>query len=827
MTEDAQLLPSWDGISACGSPEVIGGKAVGLLAIPRDWTPPFVVLPTWFTALWRQTGSAAAALATLAAPAQGALHELLRRSREASWSNGILVRSNAPAEASHQRRGAYESFLAAADWTDLSSAIDSVLSQPDVDRDGLCAIAQLSVNRVRGGHLSNERRVTSRRTVWMGEDLDAYGERFGSPYTLDSRNGTTRRSLEASSEAEVASALRTVSHRFTEPTARYLCEWVWDGERVWVVQRDELAPVVNQALSAYLGRQESRYVPRADVLDLRVIEPVQASTVSDWCKSRRPVTFDALQMPTATIFLLEGSRYRSDERASCLGVRQDLARLLATDWPVVIRCDVRLGSGAESLSLPTSDPLTDPGAALEFMRAQATAFAGNGLSDDDWAFLPAYLIPARASIMVHAKPGAQRIRVDALWGFPDGIGLLPHDTWFHDVVRGRLIERQEYKGTCLTYEPATGWQFASVPEPYDWGHVLNREEVTTASSWARRLAEHLQHEVQLMVLARIDGRRGASAMMPWHFTDHQVPTAGAPIRSVPGRRIMTISRPDDVPPSLPGDIAGVHLMPAVEVRRDPDFLIHVGRKAADAGTPIYFEGSVLGHPFFLLRSAGATVVPVGADEPDPPRYDYNKLVRDEIPAIARRGGSAVRVFHATEAEAGALLRHKLLEEAYEVLQADDDRLVDELADLFEVLSALQARARISEASVSSTRKAKAAARGTFSTLAYLEAAGVSDTAVTDDREASALFGAGSPGERSLPPSTETPVEFERVNDHAMTFRVPLVPPLTRAVPLRQYDTRVGDARITFTYIGSRLEIKVEEVEPPMPVGQLSLAVEPT
>ncbi|MCI0711669.1 MAG: nucleoside triphosphate pyrophosphohydrolase [Chloroflexi bacterium] len=57
-----------------------------------------------------------------------------------------------------------------------------------------------------------------------------------------------------------------------------------------------------------------------------------------------------------------------------------------------------------------------------------------------------------------------------------------------------------------------------------------------------------------------------------------------------------------------------------------------------------------------------------------PRREYNKLVRDNIPEIIAANGQA--------------LRQKLVEEAQEVLQAKPDELVNELADVYEVLDAL-------------------------------------------------------------------------------------------------------------------------------------------
>jgi predicted house-cleaning noncanonical NTP pyrophosphatase (MazG superfamily) len=492
---------------------------------------------------------------------------------------------------------------------------------------------------------------------------------------------------------------------------------------------------------------------------------------------------------------------------------------------VVLRCDVRAASAASDLSLPTSDPLTEVSDAIDFMTDQAERFAAAGLPVGDWAFLPAYLVPARASVMVHARPGGQRVRLDALWGFPDGVGLLPHDTWFRDMASGRLTERVQHKGSCLAYDRVDGWQFQPVPAPHDWGHVLNEPEAATASIWAWRVADHLQREVQLMVLIRIGGRRGPEAMIPWHFTDHVVPGSAAAVRRAPGRGVMRVSCPDDLPGEVPPRITGFSLLPTVRARRDADFLTRLGTMAARNNIPVYFEGSVLGHPFYLLRSAGATVVPVGADEPRAVQNDYDKLVRDRIPEIARRGGSAVRVMAASAIDAGRLLRHKLVEEAFEVLESDDDRLTDELADLIEVVRAFGVHTHATADRIEAARAAKAASHGSFDDLVYLESTESSQPLGNVSMERSTLFDEGWAATRAAARNEAGAVAVDRTDERTVVLSVPLVPPLRSGVPLRQYDVQIGEVRITFTHRGPNLTIRIEQLESRPVAGQLSFAVE--
>lgn len=90
-----------------------------------------------------------------------------------------------------------------------------------------------------------------------------------------------------------------------------------------------------------------------------------------------------------------------------------------------------------------------------------------------------------------------------------------------------------------------------------------------------------------------------------------------------------------------------------------------------------------------------------------------KLVRDRIPEIIRARGASPMVREAAEAEYRGLLRQKLLEEANEVLAADDGSIAEELADVLEVVAALADLLGMGLEHVHELREQKAQARGTF------------------------------------------------------------------------------------------------------------------
>lgn len=90
-----------------------------------------------------------------------------------------------------------------------------------------------------------------------------------------------------------------------------------------------------------------------------------------------------------------------------------------------------------------------------------------------------------------------------------------------------------------------------------------------------------------------------------------------------------------------------------------------------------------------------------------------KLIRDFIPAIAADSGQHLTVRAASAHEMPALLRRKLLEEAAEAVEADGKHLVEELADVLEVVRVLAAVQGFDVAEVERARVAKASERGGF------------------------------------------------------------------------------------------------------------------
>lgn len=105
----------------------------------------------------------------------------------------------------------------------------------------------------------------------------------------------------------------------------------------------------------------------------------------------------------------------------------------------------------------------------------------------------------------------------------------------------------------------------------------------------------------------------------------------------------------------------------------------------------------------------------------PIENQYPKLVRDKIPEIIERDGKAADVHVAEDGEYVNSLLRKLVEEATELSAAENlDHQKEELADVREVLSALQGALNLTENEIEEVQTSKRVERGGFSERLILD-----------------------------------------------------------------------------------------------------------
>ena len=97
--------------------------------------------------------------------------------------------------------------------------------------------------------------------------------------------------------------------------------------------------------------------------------------------------------------------------------------------------------------------------------------------------------------------------------------------------------------------------------------------------------------------------------------------------------------------------------------------------------------------------------------------EYDKLVRDRIPEVVREDGETPVVHEAGGEEYRDRLAAKLVEEAEEYAES---RSAEELADVVEVLDAIQTATGVEDGELSRLRAEKASERGRFEDGVVLE-----------------------------------------------------------------------------------------------------------
>jgi predicted house-cleaning noncanonical NTP pyrophosphatase (MazG superfamily) len=99
---------------------------------------------------------------------------------------------------------------------------------------------------------------------------------------------------------------------------------------------------------------------------------------------------------------------------------------------------------------------------------------------------------------------------------------------------------------------------------------------------------------------------------------------------------------------------------------------------------------------------------------------YKKLIRDNIPSIIQKEGKQAEIIVLDDDTYLSALKEKLVEEAREVLKAQDSKeIINELADLQEVMDAIKDHYNITQAQVSMTQGIKAIKNGKFTKKYFL------------------------------------------------------------------------------------------------------------
>jgi predicted house-cleaning noncanonical NTP pyrophosphatase (MazG superfamily) len=666
--------------------EEVGLKAVGLVNLPITWTPPFIVITTAAFKLWKESSSIGELRKSLAFGLAPILGAEPRR---------LIVRSSASAE-NIDCRGWLESVVCAATCDDVLRGADKVWARanntPKIVADGFGLVVQQFKAAKLHGHLSNERRVSRNRDVWLCEvETPMAG---AATKAIRFRAKTRSRKMESpsmlcSSQWQLIQWLKNVARWCLAGIDRNHLEWVWDGEHLWIVQRDTEKEVRGDrpACSPIL-----RPLLRLEPPKLKLFSKGDETT--RWKKTESLRIFANAGLEVAQLYVLQDPRTLSEMAAGKIsaGLKTDLTALLES--PIVFRTDFLTEDKMPKLLSTRSDTLSSFDQATAWLMDKAQKIVSEGIAPQEFCFIGHRYIPARSAAICLAYPDRPQVRIDAIWGFPDGLLCFPHDT-FHVSAegRGKIERRIRCKPFCLSADVQGNWMPTRCPAPWDWHGSLEDSEIREIAIMSRAVARHLKQPVEVMFFVGVHEDTGYPAILPWiHFADTLTEKVESDHFHYAGKS-FTITNAADLKRLEPSivearktDKVAIHLRPTPGLLRDKDFVQDVTEAAKRTSVPVQLEGSILSHIYYMLTKSGVKVRCVDAAAAPRNRQRFGKLVRDLIDVKIRAGGEIARTFQVPKDELIRLLKAKALEEAFELFRAEDPALAfEELVDILEVV----------------------------------------------------------------------------------------------------------------------------------------------
>ncbi len=687
---------------------LLGQKVVGLASIPLDWTLPSLAIPA-------NEDLHSASLAV-------ALKEAIKSLIALHASTDVLVRSSAIDE-SLADRGHYQSKRCLCDAeTVIRSSHDirahysaSLQGQNDNKCQGMALLIQPFVAATAFGHLSNERRVSRSASNWHVES-QATEEQSPRVTRLRVARSRVESPLRCNSRDELPAVLRSIAAWCLGVPTRLHLEWIWDGRRVFVVQCDAEPEVLGQPPGS---RWKGGGILPDDTV-FNVLTPIHNAN-RRWPKVQAVRAFSECGLQTYPVFVLEHVKTLSQLARGKVpnALRADLKHLLVS--PILIRTDLADDSGESGMLLRRSGALPDLERATSFLRERAQSLVADGRAADQFCFTIHQFVAASAGAYGYSKPGIPRVLIDANWGGPDSLLYYPHDTYVVDLTARKVLKKIRCKPEYLDMNAEGAWQEVKSGEPWDWKRVLDDERLFDIARQTRLVADHVGQDVEVMYFVDVRSTTGESYTLPWFYTDKVVSEfdPDTPVRYA-GKRIAVMDRSDIQ--RLRREWEGerlrkpfsLSLRPGPELLRSEEFLTEVATFSRDVGVPIEFFGSVLAHYYYVLKRNGARILSIDAFREPRVSRKFGKLVRDKIPLRIESHGDTPRLMRVTSEQLLELLKAKAVEEALELFwEARDEKCIDELVDLLEVVESASTLCGTSLRHVELLAAAKREERGGF------------------------------------------------------------------------------------------------------------------
>jgi len=702
--------------------KVYGVKGAGIVSLPILWTPCFFLISTSLYERYQDVvESVRSSLFDQILTIEERFHlEAALKEVMPSENDFVIVRSSA-ADESLAHRGRYKSLTCMATVEDLASVVGKVFASCPVEMGtAMGIIVQRYIGTCRSsGHLSNERRVSKRISSWVCE-FDAVSG-VGAPWVFRfSSSGVeparTDAPLMCDDKGCLIQILKQVAAWSHSRKLHLHFEWIWDGSRLWIVQADYSSDI--RCKPPFASRHKSINVSKPRSVSTLVSERDIPRGI--WSKLDCVKIFRECGLPTTDLWILHDKKLLSEfDKGECPArVIRDLESLLGA--PIVIRMDVAQQNDPAGFMLPRTDTISNIEMAEKFLISATKQVPKKSVTEGKLCFIIHRFIPSRSSAFGFADPQKRRVRIDGIWGLPEGLNFYSHDSYdlANDGI-GKVLEYIRPKQEYLDVDGTGKWVPRLLGPPFDWKSSLMHDELRQIAKGTFAIANAINARVQVMWFVGIPDGLGHPPCIPWYYTTQELPESlVADKRSLVQKEPLIRRREDleilrcEVEDSQ--SISRIRLRPVPELLRSKEFIEDVAELAKRRSVSVVIEGSVLSHAYYLLRNCGVDVICSDLFAPEFKPKEFNKLVRDLIPVKIRSRGEKAKVLRLTGNKLASVLKAKAVEEALELFWSDSiEQSKEEMVDLLEVIRALSHYAGLLNGDLEKLAEKKRGKRGSF------------------------------------------------------------------------------------------------------------------
>ena len=408
------------------TPESVGHKGFGVASLPSGWTQPFFVVDSRCD------------LSAAASHEAGILRACLREATEElrlQPSSLLIVRSSGTTETLSER-GLHESATCRPDQL-VATLRNLRRSLGSEEASTIHWVVQVKSDAREHGHLSNERRLREESRDWIAEfenrEPGIAEARIDHLSVRKWRDGELLSSdrLQCRHSVDLPNVLRQVAQWGMQFASRLHFEWVWDGAYLYVVQADVEEDRQGVDPRSLLPKKHDRVA----VGKLRLFRRASPGDFETYAKLRNAALYRRLGYTMPPFYVL------SDQSAIHAVINQDLPDVLHRDLesltgrPLIARVDGTKVPQEKREMLPRSDELRSAEAAARWLTGDfASKVNASDLGNAGLCVIAHHFVPAVSSAWSRAEPNDRWVRVEALWGVPEGLYWYSHDTFEVDTL---------------------------------------------------------------------------------------------------------------------------------------------------------------------------------------------------------------------------------------------------------------------------------------------------------------------------------------------------------------------------------------------------------